>query len=90
MIEARSSKHDSRDGDGRQAGHLVGRDAEMDRIRAFVASARTDGGAPLVTGEPGVGKTRMLDAAAEAASTVGPASSMRPTSSSRLREEKTS
>jgi len=48
------------------AGHLVGRESEMERIRAFLAAARTDGEALLVTGEPGVGKT------------VLPASSSRP------------
>lgn len=60
-------QHDERQGDGRQAGHLVGREAEADRIRAFLATARTDGGALLVTGEPGVGKTELLDAASEKA-----------------------
>lgn len=56
---------------GRQAGHLIGREAEIDRVRTFLAAARTDGGALLVTGEPGVGKTILLDAAAEAASAAG-------------------
>jgi hypothetical protein len=37
---------DERQGDGRQAADLVGREAEVDRIRAFVATARADGGAP--------------------------------------------
>lgn len=55
-------------GDRRPAGRLVGRDREIDRLEAFVASARTDGGALLVTGEPGVGKTELLDAAAAVAS----------------------
>jgi DNA-binding CsgD family transcriptional regulator len=56
-------------GDSRQAAQLVGRASEMARIRAFLAGARSDGGAALfVTGEPGVGKTALLDAASEAAS----------------------
>jgi hypothetical protein len=50
---------------------LVGRDAEVDRIRAFLAAARSNGGALLVTGEPGVGKTELLVAASEAASGTG-------------------
>jgi hypothetical protein len=43
----------------------------MDRIRAFLAAVRIDGGALLVTGETGVGKTGLLNAAAEAAAAVG-------------------
>jgi DNA-binding CsgD family transcriptional regulator len=58
-------------GDGSQAGQLVGRASEMDRIREFLATARTDGGALLVTGEPGVGKTGLLNAASEAALAAG-------------------
>src|SRR5262245_41146512 len=50
---------------------LIGRESEMERIRAFLATARTDGGALLVTGEPGVGKTVLMNAASEAASAVG-------------------
>ncbi len=57
--------------DGRRIGRLVGRDEQMDRIRAFLAAARTDGGALLVTGEPGVGKTGLLLAAADEASVLG-------------------
>jgi len=71
MIEIHAPQHDERDGDGRQGGHLVGRDVEVDRIRAFLATARTDGGALVVTGDPGVGKTGLLDAASEAAFTAG-------------------
>ncbi|MDT7578876.1 MAG: ATPase domain, partial [Pseudonocardiales bacterium] len=43
---------------------LVGRDAERDRLRAALADAA--GGAPqalVIRGDPGVGKTRLLDAA---------------------------
>jgi len=56
---------------GRQARELVGRAPEMVRIRAFLAAAGTDGGALLVTGELGVGKTVLLNAASEAASASG-------------------
>jgi len=71
MNDIHAAQHDERRGDGRQAGHLIGREGEMDRVRAFLATARTDGGALLVTGEPGVGKTVLLDAASEAASAAG-------------------
>jgi len=54
-------QHDARRGDGRQAGHLIGREAEMDRVRALLATARTDGGGMLVTGEPGRRQTVLLD-----------------------------
>jgi hypothetical protein len=43
--------HDDRPGDGRPTRQLVGREAELDRIDAFLATARTDGGALLETGE---------------------------------------
>ena len=64
-------EHDERLSQDRDAGRLVGRESEMKRIHAFLAAARTDGGALLVTGEPGVGKTVLLDAAAELASAAG-------------------
>ncbi|MET9572117.1 LuxR family transcriptional regulator [Streptomyces virginiae] len=75
----------------RGRGRLVGRTAEMGRIAAALAAARSGrGGALFVTGEPGVGKTRLATAAlAEAAaagmvtvrgraSTVGPPVPYRP------------
>ncbi len=71
MIETPVPKHDQRPGAGRPADHLVGRDEEMDRLRAFLAAARTDGGALLVTGEPGIGKTELLDFAADVAAGAG-------------------
>ncbi|MGH2354084.1 MAG: AAA family ATPase, partial [Chloroflexota bacterium] len=71
MNDSNAPQPGGRQGDGRQTGHLVGRQSEMDRIRAFLATARTDGGALLVTGEPGVGKTVLLNAASEAASAEG-------------------
>src|SRR6185295_20008594 len=58
-------------GPGLRSGQLVGRESEMERIHAFLAAARTDGGALLVTGEPGVGKTVLLNAASRAASALG-------------------
>jgi len=64
-------RHDERHGDGRRAGQLIGRETEMDLIRAFLATARAAGGVLLVTGEPGVGKTGLLDTASEAASAAG-------------------
>jgi DNA-binding CsgD family transcriptional regulator len=71
MNDIHAPQHDERRGDDRQAGPLVGRESEMDRIHAFLAAVRTDGGALLVTGEPGVGKTALLNAASEAASALG-------------------
>lgn len=43
----------------------------MDCSHAFLATARIDGAALLVTGEPGGGKTVLLDAASEEASAAG-------------------
>ena len=71
MNDIHAAQRGERRGGGRQAGHLIGRKEEMDRVRTFLATARTDGGALLVTGEPGVGKTVLLDAASEAASAAG-------------------
>jgi DNA-binding CsgD family transcriptional regulator len=71
MNDIHAAQHDERRAEGRQAGQLVGREAEMERIRAFLAAAQTDGGALLLTGEPGVGKTVLLNAVSEAASAVG-------------------
>jgi DNA-binding CsgD family transcriptional regulator len=71
MIDTSAPQRDERQGDSRPAGHLVGRDAELGRLRAFLGTAGTHGGALLVTGEPGVGKTGLLDAAADDASSAG-------------------
>jgi predicted ATPase len=46
----------------------VGRDAELAAVRLFLARAGTGGDVLLVRGEPGVGKTLLLDAAADMAS----------------------
>jgi DNA-binding CsgD family transcriptional regulator len=62
---------DERQVESRHPGRLVGREAEMDRIRTFLASARTNGGALLMTGEPGVGKTGLLSSASAVASAAG-------------------
>ena len=64
-------QHEALQGEGRHTTFLVGRESEMDRIRVFLATARTDGGTLLVTGEPGVGKTVLLNAASEGASATG-------------------
>src|SRR5262245_58812520 len=71
MHDIHVPQHDERRGDGRQPSQLVGRESEMERIRVFLIAARTDGEALHVTGEPGVGKTVLMNAASEAASTMG-------------------
>lgn len=53
------------------ADELFGRERDMARVGAFIAAAADDGGALLVLGEPGVGKTRLLDTAAAAAAAAG-------------------
>jgi class 3 adenylate cyclase/tetratricopeptide (TPR) repeat protein len=58
-------------GDGRSQGSLrapfVGRDDELESLRALVSRAKTgDGVAVVVAGEPGIGKTRLLDELVEA------------------------
>ena len=50
---------------------LVGRGGELALIGAFLDRAGTDGEALLLSGEPGVGKTALLNAAADAASEAG-------------------
>ena len=49
----------------------VGRGAEVQRLDEFLAEAGDDGAALLVSGEPGVGKTLLLDALAEVARALG-------------------
>ena len=46
------------------ASELFGRDRELGLIEAFIAGTAASGGALLLFGEPGVGKTALLDAAA--------------------------
>jgi DNA-binding CsgD family transcriptional regulator len=71
MLDTHPPERGQRQGGDRLAGYLVGRDVEADRIRAFLATARSEGGALVVRGDPGVGKTGLLDAASEAALTAG-------------------
>lgn len=51
----------------RDAATLVGRDRELGLIGSFLGQAATEGGVLLFTGEPGVGKTVILDAVVSAA-----------------------
>jgi predicted ATPase len=51
---------------------LVGRDAELERLAAAVATARAgQGKLVLVSGEPGIGKTAILAALADLAAAAG-------------------
>ncbi|WP_218136101.1 AAA family ATPase [Nonomuraea jiangxiensis] len=58
-------------GGRRPEGGLIGRAAELGLIDAFLDRAAADGAALVLSGEPGVGKTALLDAAARAASAKG-------------------
>ena len=40
MIDTHAPRHGERQGDGRHAGHLVGRVAEVERIRELIVAAR--------------------------------------------------
>jgi len=50
---------------------LVGRSRELAAVGAFLDQARSGGAVLLISGEPGVGKTVLLNAAAETASAAG-------------------
>ena len=50
---------------------LIGRERELETLEAFVAETTTQGSTLLLTGEPGVGKTALLSAAAEMAAAGG-------------------
>jgi len=50
---------------------LVGRDQDLAVIRAFVDAASAQGAALMLSGEPGAGKSALLDAADEMAGTAG-------------------
>ncbi|MFD0783550.1 AAA family ATPase, partial [Micromonospora azadirachtae] len=52
-------------------GSLVGRDDEFLLARRFLRQAAVNGGSLLISGEPGVGKTALLDVVAEAAADTG-------------------
>ncbi|MCW3037850.1 MAG: LuxR-family transcriptional regulator, partial [Actinobacteria bacterium] len=54
-----------------EAEALVGRGGELALVQEFVDRAEMDGDALLLFGEPGVGKTVLLDAVAGAASAAG-------------------
>ncbi len=53
------------------AAALTGRDGDLDVVHTFLADASVSGTALLLTGEPGVGKTALLDAAHDAAMAAG-------------------
>ena len=53
------------------ASELFGRDRELGLIEAFIAGTAASGGALLLFGEPGVGKTVLLDAAVTRAAAAG-------------------
>jgi AAA ATPase domain len=67
----RLNQLDSPQRDGLGGDALIGRHTELAAVQAFVERTRSDGEALLVLGEPGVGKTVLLDAAAETASAAG-------------------
>ena len=54
-----------------RAATLIGRDRELEILARFLEHAATDGGAFVLVGEPGAGKTALLDAAADAAEEAG-------------------
>jgi DNA-binding CsgD family transcriptional regulator len=56
---------------GRSVSAPVGRDRELALVGAFLDRAAAEGGALLLTGDPGVGKTMLLDAAAAMAEAEG-------------------
>ncbi|HSF02223.1 MAG TPA: BTAD domain-containing putative transcriptional regulator, partial [Solirubrobacterales bacterium] len=59
-------------GDARESLRLVGRDAELARLRRALTEARGGrGGAVVVLGEAGIGKTRLVDEMAHEASHQG-------------------
>ena len=51
--------------------HLIGRDRELAVLGSLLDEAVVDGATLLLSGEPGVGKTALLAAAAEIAATAG-------------------
>jgi DNA-binding CsgD family transcriptional regulator len=76
MIETSSSPHPGpgvfrRAGRPHETGRLVGRDRDLAVIRAFLDELPARGEALLLSGEPGVGKSALLDAAEETAARAG-------------------
>ena len=57
-------------GDPRLVG-LVGRDDDLQRLRSFLDEASSSGGALLLAGAPGIGKTVLLDQVVRAAASAG-------------------
>ena len=53
---------------------LFGRQRVLEQLQVFIDDASVDGGALLLTGDAGVGKSVLLDAAALRAEAVGNAS----------------
>ncbi len=53
------------------AGRLIGRDGDLALLRSFLREAVDHGGALLLAGEPGIGKSVVLDVAAAQASAAG-------------------
>jgi hypothetical protein len=56
---------------GKTPGSLIGRDDDLEYVTAFVDQAAASGGALLLSGEAGVGKTVLLDAAVAYAEAAG-------------------
>ncbi len=54
-----------------RVGEVVGRDAELDRLYRLIDGVLEQGGALLVTGDPGIGKSTLLQAAADHARAAG-------------------
>jgi DNA-binding CsgD family transcriptional regulator len=71
LIDTPVSRRDERPRSGRRGADIVGREDELRQVLAFLEVARMDGAALLITGEPGVGKTELLNAAASTASATG-------------------
>ena len=53
------------------SGELIGRNDEIARIDAVLDRVRDRGGALLICGEPGIGKSALLDRARGRASALG-------------------
>ncbi len=58
-------------GKSNPAERLFGRDADLAVVCSFIGQAASQGGVLLLSGEPGVGKTVLLDAAERAAAAAG-------------------
>jgi hypothetical protein len=71
MCSARGRPHGGGAPISKAPGSLIGRDGDLEYITAFVDQAAASGGALLLSGEAGVGKTVLLDAAAAHAESAG-------------------